>query len=140
MVVTLVLFASLGSQQGKPGDPMYTTTANDPVMNAAEAYARETLLKFWSHWQHPQQGETDFSLKVRVKERGDTEFFWVVDVSKMKGRVYGTINNDPEVVHSVHVGQRIPIHDTDIGDWCYLRNQKMVGNYTLRAALKSMKG
>ncbi len=119
---------------------MYTTTANDKAMNGAIAHAVKTLPTFWRQWKHPGKGESDFSLKIGVKEGSQTEFFWVVDLAKRKGQLYGTINNDPEFVHRVHMGQRIAIKDGDIADWCYVRNKKIVGNYTLRVVLKSLSG
>jgi uncharacterized protein YegJ (DUF2314 family) len=50
----------------------------------------------------------------------------------------GTINNDPNKVSTVKLGERIEIPEADISDWMYLRDGKVVGNYTLRPLLKKM--
>jgi uncharacterized protein YegJ (DUF2314 family) len=59
-------------------------------------------------------------------------------LERTEGRIHGTINNDPEIVESVKFGQRIEVPEADISDWTYTRNEKMYGNYTLRALLKTM--
>jgi uncharacterized protein YegJ (DUF2314 family) len=38
----------------------------------------------------------------------------------------------------VKIGQRIDIIQTNIADWLYMRDGKMMGNYTLRALFKEM--
>jgi uncharacterized protein YegJ (DUF2314 family) len=50
----------------------------------------------------------------------------------------GTINNDPNIVASVKLGDRIEIPEGDISDWLYLRDGKMAGNEKLRPLLKKM--
>ena len=50
----------------------------------------------------------------------------------------GTINNDPNTVASVKLGDRIEIPDADITDWLYRRDGKMVGNRTLKPLFKQM--
>ena len=50
----------------------------------------------------------------------------------------GTINNDPNIVASVKLGDRIEIPEADISDWLYMRGGKMVGNRTLVPLLKTM--
>ena len=50
----------------------------------------------------------------------------------------GTISNDPNIVASVKLGDRIAIPEADISDWLYMREGKMVGNRTLMTLLKTM--
>jgi uncharacterized protein YegJ (DUF2314 family) len=107
-------------------------------MNAAIAKARETLPQFWARFDHPAPGETNFCLKVMIKDGGETEHFWVDNVEKKDGKTFGNISNDPEYVHNVKLGQRIEIPEQDISDWFYMRDGKMVGNYTLRVLFKHM--
>ena len=38
----------------------------------------------------------------------------------------------------MRAGQRIEVADSQISDWMYLRNGKIVGNYTMRPLLKRM--
>src|SRR6478736_5715485 len=104
---------------------------DDPAMNAAIAKARATLPKFWDVFAKPEQGETDFALKVKITDANGTEHFWANEIQKQNGRIMGTIGNDPNLVKSVKLGSRIEIPEADISDWMYMRHDKMVGNHTL---------
>jgi uncharacterized protein YegJ (DUF2314 family) len=119
-------------------DRVTKVPADDPEMNAAIAKARDALPQFWRTFGKPEHGESDFSVKVRITDKKWTEHFWLTEIERKDGRTLGTINNDPEVVGNVKLGDRMPILEVDISDWLYMRDGKMVGNYTLRVLLKHM--
>jgi uncharacterized protein YegJ (DUF2314 family) len=107
-------------------------------MTAAIAKARETLPQFWQVFEKRERSETDFALKVQVTDPRGTEHFWATDIERRDGKTMGTINNDPNIVASVKLGDRIEIAEADISDWLYLRDGKMVGNRTLVPLFKTM--
>lgn len=107
-------------------------------MKAAIAKARETLPKFWDVFDSRGPGEDDFSLKVMITDENGTEHFWVIDIERKEDQIFGTINNDPEVVGNVRMAERIQFPEEDISDWTYFRDGKMFGNYTLRALFKQL--
>jgi uncharacterized protein YegJ (DUF2314 family) len=111
---------------------------DDADMKSAIAKARESLPRFWESFEHPQPGETDFALKVKITDPHGTEHFWASNLERKDGKIMGTIDNDPNIVHRVKMGDRITIPEEDISDWAYLRNEKIVGNYTLRVLFKHM--
>ncbi len=119
-------------------DKIINVSSDDAEMNAAIAKARASLPDFWKVYGKPEHGESDFSLKVKINDKEQTEYFWVVDLDQRDGKIFGTINNDPDIVKNVKLGDRIAVNEPDISDWLYLRNGKMVGNYTLRALFKQM--
>ena len=43
----------------------------------------------------------------------------------------GTIDNDPELVKNVKLGQRMTVRPRDVSDWMYLNNRKLVGGLTI---------
>ena len=47
-------------------DRIINVEANDAEMESAIATAREKLPQFWQVFTHPEKGESDFSLKVRI--------------------------------------------------------------------------
>lgn len=112
--------------------------ADDPEMAAAIAKARDTLPQYWQLFEHPEHGETDFSLKVAISDKHGTEHFWVVDPERKNGMIFGTIDNDPDLVRSIKLGDRIQVDERDISDWGYVRDGKMYGKYTLRVLMKHM--
>jgi uncharacterized protein YegJ (DUF2314 family) len=119
-------------------DTVVSVEPDDPEMNAAIAKARETLPQFWETFEKREHGESDFSLKVRITDKRGTEHFWAIDIERRDGKIMGTINNDPDTVRSVKLGDRIEIPEADISDWLYMRDGKMVGNYTLKPLFKGM--
>jgi len=119
-------------------DQVVNVADDDPEMLAAIAKARETLPQFWTTFDKRDQGEADFALKVRIKDKNGTEHFWATDIERSDGKIMGTINNDPNIVASVKLGDRIQIPEVDISDWLYMRGGKMVGNHTFKPLFKNM--
>ena len=111
---------------------------DDSEMNAAIAKARASLPQVWQVFEHPEHGENDFCLKVKITDKTEVEHFWAADIERTNGIIKGTISNDPEFVHNVKNGDRITIPEADISDWLYMKDKKMVGNQTLRALFKEM--
>jgi uncharacterized protein YegJ (DUF2314 family) len=78
-----------------------------------------------------------FALKVRINEGSKVEYFWVSSFSPKGNAFEGTINNDPELVSRVHLGQRYQFSRDDIVDWTYFDSdaKKTYGNFTACALL-----
>jgi uncharacterized protein YegJ (DUF2314 family) len=119
-------------------DKTISVKDDDPEMEAAIAKARETLPQFWQAFERQDPSESKFALKVRIADTHGTEHFWAIEVERRDGKIMGTINNDPNIVASVKLGDRITIPEADISDWLYLRGGKMLGNYTIRPLLRKM--
>jgi len=136
----LVVIGSLisCSRHQSNDDRTISVSSDDAEMNAAIARARASLPDFWRVFEKRDRGETDFSLKVKITDKEKVEHFWVVDIERKDGKIFGIINNDPDIVQHVKLGDRITVNEADISDWLYLRNGKMVGNYTLRVLFKQM--
>ena len=132
-ITALVVFLAGCSKK----DRVVAVADDDPDMIAAVAEARAALPQFWRLFARPR-GTTDFSLKVKITDQQGTEHFWLTEIERTGGRVFGTINNDPEIVRSVQRGERIPVSEADISDWLYMRNGKIIGNYTLGVMVKKM--
>ena len=113
-------------------------SGDDVEMNAAIAKARETLPEFWNVFDHREHGETEFSLKVKITDSHGTEHFWTDKIERRDGKIFGTIDNDAEIVKSVKLGQRLDIPEADISDWFYMRDGLMHGNRTLKVLIKHM--
>ena len=138
MSVAALLVMALGGCSSDR-DQVTSVDADDPEMTAAIAKARAELPKFWEKFEHPEHGESDFALKVRITDSNGAEHFWVSELEPGKdGKITGTTNNDSVTVKSVKLGDRIPIPEADISDWMYMRNGKLYGNGTLRPLFKQM--
>lgn len=132
------LLAGLANGCSPKEDKPINIAEDDPEMLAAIAKARGTLPQFWEIFDKREHSESDFSLKGKITDKHGTEFFWLTDIERKDGQLSGIVNNDPDIVKNVKFGQRIPISEADIADWLYMRDGKMVGNYTLRVLFKQM--
>jgi uncharacterized protein YegJ (DUF2314 family) len=119
-------------------DKTISVAGDDAEMNAAIEKARSTLPVFWKTFDKPMNGEYAFSLKVKITDANGIEHFWVDKIERNAGKIFANVGNDPNTVKSVKFGQRIEVLEADITDWMFLRNGKIVGNYTIRPLLKSM--
>jgi uncharacterized protein YegJ (DUF2314 family) len=131
-----VLVASLAGCSKQ--DKVVNVADDDPEMLAAIAKARSTLPQFWQAFEKRERGESNFSLKVKITGKNGTEHFWLTEIERKDGKLLGTINNNPDIVRNVKIGDRMPIPEADISDWLYMRDGKLVGNYTLRVLFKQM--
>lgn len=138
MFAALLLLVVTFSSACSPRDEVINVERDDPEMLAAIAKARGTLPQFWQAFETMEHGESNFALKVRIDDGGNTEHFWATDIEKRDGLIWGTINNDPNLVRSVKLGDRIKIPEVDISDWLYMRDGKMVGNETVKPLFKKM--
>lgn len=108
----------------------------DAEVNAAINQARQALPAFWSEFEHPRPNESDFGLKLEIRDGDQVEHFWMTNIERRAGRISGVVSNDPEFVHNVKLGDRLPIPEKDISDWEYTRDGKLVGAYTTRVLVK----
>lgn len=123
-----------------PSPPVRTVAvaSGDEAMEAAVATARAHLPLFWEVFGRRDRDESGFSLKARIADDNGVEYFWLTDIERRDGRILGRINNDPTVVTIVKLGDKVEVPEEIITDWLYLREGKMVGNYTLRVLFDYM--
>ena len=138
LLAGVLLAGILGSYSDGAADTTIGIEEEDADMKSAIVKARASLPRFWQSFEHRKPGEADFSLKVKITDKHGTEHFWVSNLERKDGKIMGTIDNAPNVVRRVKMGDRIEIPEEDISDWTYLRDEKLIGNYTLRALFKHM--
>jgi uncharacterized protein YegJ (DUF2314 family) len=119
-------------------DRTISVADDDPAMLAAISKAREALPVFWEAKEKHLRGESGFALKVKISDGGKGEHFWLTEIERKEGKIFGVVNNEPETVRNVKLGERREIPEADISDWLFMRDRKMVGNYTLRVLFKQM--
>ncbi len=75
-------------------------------------------------------------LKVKFVDGQRVTDAAAMDVVRMV--LVGKINNEPEFVRHIEMGQKYEFTEAQVTDWLFKRNGKMVGNETLRPLLKRM--
>jgi uncharacterized protein YegJ (DUF2314 family) len=119
-------------------DRVVMVKSSDAEMNAAIAKAKARLPEFWEHLAEPAPDETGFAVKAAVRDAHGTEFFWLVRPERRDGKVWGTVDNTPNIVKSVKDGERLEVADADVVDWMFMKAGRMHGNFTLRPLLPSL--
>jgi uncharacterized protein YegJ (DUF2314 family) len=137
-IIAAALATTGGCAPSAVEDKVVHVADDDPEMNKAIADARARLPAFWSTFDNPAQDQSDFALKVEISDANGTEFFWANRLSRRDGKIFGTINNDPNIVKSVKFGEEIEVPPDKIADWMYMQAGKMHGNYTMRPLLKQL--
>jgi uncharacterized protein YegJ (DUF2314 family) len=111
--------------------PIVDVRAADPEMNAAIAHARNTLPTFWASWEAPKPTEAGHALKVRFKVDAEVEHIWLTDVKKLSdGNYSGQFANEPSELLGKDIGDQVEFKQSDISDWMFMRNEKIVGGET----------
>ena len=118
-------------------DDVISVTADDPEMLHAFSKARETLGSFLRLVESKDRRVDTPSVKVKIEDDGKVEYFWIADLAVTGTNFSGNIDNDPDTVHSVKLGQRITFTKSQIYDWTYVdsTSQRTIGNFTACALL-----
>jgi uncharacterized protein YegJ (DUF2314 family) len=125
--------------QTEDDPPIVGVRAADAEMNAAIAHARDTLPTFWASFDAPKPTEMGHALKVRFDAGAEVEHIWVSDVEKLSdGNYSGRLANEPDDLPGKSIGDEVEFKQSDISDWMFMRNEKVVGGETIKALLKSM--
>ena len=120
----------------KPPETLYTGGYDKAEMDAAIIRTRTEVDTFLNEFE--KQNGTDFSVKAPISQNGQTEHFWLVNLSYTNGEFEGEVGNDAGIVTNVKIGQKWKIAKTEISDWMFMREGKLYGNYTLRPLMKTM--
>jgi uncharacterized protein YegJ (DUF2314 family) len=131
LCVVILILAVTGCGR-KPKDRVITVDSEDPRMNAAIEQARSTVGTFITALRAPKPTQLSFSVKMAITDGTHTEHMWLAPVSYDGKQFHGTLNNDPETVSNVKIGDKASIEPSKISDSMYVENGKLVGGYTIR--------
>ena len=127
------------SASAQSPDRIVTLRQGDNEMAAAQAKARASLPEFWKKFASPAPNEERFMLKVMMPYgTNNVEHIWVCQLDRKDGMIRATVGNTPKNVTYVKFGQRIEFDETQVSDWMYRRDGKIVGNFTMRPLLSRM--
>lgn len=137
-VLAFALIASAAFAQQRDESEVFSIEAKDPDMVAAIRKAHAGLDEFLKLSAKPAPGTEDYRLKVMVKDKNDTEHFWVTPFRQVGTGFEGVLANTPKVVSNVKAGQTLRFGRDDISDWGYVKNGRQVGSFTVCAMFKRM--
>ena len=117
-------------REGKPDIEL--VFSDDAEMNAAIATARKTLPRFDAALNSGNPDQYGFALKVRFGAADAGEHIWLSDIVIDSNQYYGVVNNDPEYITEVAMGDTVRIDKTAISDWMFLEKGVLRGGSTIR--------
>ncbi|MGV3721508.1 MAG: YegJ family protein [Actinomycetota bacterium] len=134
----LVTASGCGSLLGRANDGVVMVADDDPKMLAAIDKARATADTFIAALNAPKPTQSEFAVKLGVKDGEKVEHMWLSPVRFEGGRFHGVINNDAELVRTVKLGDTVTAEKSEISDWMYVQDGKLVGGYTIRVLRDQM--
>jgi uncharacterized protein YegJ (DUF2314 family) len=129
-----VLFIVMVTGCGKkhPADKVIYVADDDPRMNAAMEKARSSVNTFITALRSPKSSQSGFSVKMAITDGKNTEHMWLSSVNYDGKSFHGAIDNEPDAVKTVKIGQQMSVEALKISDWMFVENGKLVGGYTIR--------
>jgi uncharacterized protein YegJ (DUF2314 family) len=121
-------------KQESTGAPFFQVPKDQhhAAMQLAVKEARKTVEKFITALQNPAPGQQDFEVKKPFIQGKEVEHIWLSDVQFIGKRFQGKIDNRPQKIAGLKIGQLVTVSPRDISDWLYVDNGKLIGGYTVR--------
>ncbi|MFT3686779.1 MAG: DUF2314 domain-containing protein [Phycisphaerales bacterium] len=111
---------------------------NDAAMNGAISKSRQNVQQFIAHLSHPGSGETAFAVKIPIRDGDTTEHFWLSGTTFDGTKFHGAIDDTPEAVTTVKLGQPVACLPSEVSDWMYVSGNHLIGGETIRVARSKM--
>ncbi|MGL4422158.1 MAG: YegJ family protein [Gemmataceae bacterium] len=138
VTIAIVVVALTGCGKKHPAENVTNVADDDPRMNAAIDKARASVKTFIAALKSPKPDQSAFSIKMAFTDGRNTEHMWLTTIRFDGSKFSGTVNNDPEKVRSVQLGQKVTVAPEKISDWMYIKERKLVGGETLRVLRNAM--
>ena len=116
----------------------FTVTEKDREMRHAVYLARKHVRVFIAALRNPKPGQADFEVKKPFVQGNHVEHIWLAKVTFSGGRFHGYVDNHPQEITGLKLGQRVSVNPDEISDWLFVDNGKLVGGYTVRVLYHSL--
>ena len=120
-----------------PRDRTVAVSPDDSAMAVAIRQARRTLPEFLAGLAEPPSG-APVAVKVRLEDDDEVEFVWLTRPEYRDGMCHGRINIEVQHVSTYKEGDFISVHADSIADWMMVRNDTMLGGFSIRLLAPQM--
>ncbi|MES2820871.1 MAG: DUF2314 domain-containing protein [Pseudomonadota bacterium] len=138
MAFLLCLIPAIGFAGERDESEIINIHEADVEMNAAMLHAKQSLDVFLHRFKNPEEGDSDFALKVMVSDDYGVEHFWVADVALTAEGFEGVVANEARTVQVIDIGHKIEFGPELVTDWSYNHYGVKQGAFTLKVLLKRM--
>lgn len=137
VVVLFLLLACKGqngyvSKNENNGDHVYTVESEDEAMNKAVKKAIKTFPEFLKAFNTPDSSNGNFTVKRKFAYDDGFEHMWLTDLHYEGDKLIGILDSDPVHISWIKPGDSLEIKIDSVSDWMYIRNNRLVGGYTIR--------
>jgi uncharacterized protein YegJ (DUF2314 family) len=135
IILTLISFGTFGQTDKKQrqGEPdIYNVESDDKEMNEAIKKSRLTFDDFLTTFKNKKRSQSNFSVKMPFPTNYGAEHIWLVNIESKDGKLFGQVDNVPESVTSIKLGDKIEIDRNKISDWFYIEDNRLIGGLTIR--------
>ncbi|MGH8095025.1 MAG: YegJ family protein [Chthoniobacterales bacterium] len=122
-----------GQAAKTPGHPGYVQVGDkDKAMVSAVEHAQRSLGFFMAALHAKKPGDSNFEIKKPFVDGDKVEHLWINDVTYDGRNFHGKIDNQPLDVKNVRLGERVTVAPSEVSDWMFLKDGKLMGGYTTR--------
>ncbi len=146
-VIAGVLSAVFGCGQHRPsaggaqgGNLAVAVPSDDEPIRAAARQARESPDSFIERLSAPGPGQSDFSVKVPIRDGEGTHYLWLQEISFDGAHFRGALGPDAAGIKGHAPGERVEVDRSKVEDWMYVEAGKLVGGFSLRAIRDQLAG
>ncbi len=141
MKILLLVFLVLSSQAifgqaekiERAGEPtIYNVDTEDEEINEAIRKSRLTFGEFISAFKSKNSSQRTFAVKMPFATEYGAEHIWLTSLELKGDKLFGLVDNLPQSVNTVRLGDLVEINEEKISDWFYIENDKLIGGLTIR--------
>ncbi|WP_082960111.1 YegJ family protein [Maribacter hydrothermalis] len=115
------------------GEPdVYNVEDDNAKMNQAMEAAKNSVQEFQDALLSDNPNFEFFAIKQKFEAIEGTEHIWIQDIQLVDTDFMGIVANEPVYAQKVKLGDTISIDRSNISDWMYYDEGKVVGGYTIR--------
>ncbi len=120
--------------------PVVHTDNGDAKVEAAIQKSQERLPEFVRIFQkHGNNPALFFSIKGKFTLSDKAgEHMWLSKLKLIDGEFEGRLDNEPDWVKTMHMGDRVKVKFENVSDWLIVENKKLYGGFTIRVLFKRM--
>jgi uncharacterized protein YegJ (DUF2314 family) len=111
---------------------LYDVGDDDPQMSEAVNKARKNFGDFLAAYKNRNESQRSFSVSIPFAAEYGPEYVWLTTFEEKDGKLFGIVDNLPQSVTTVKLGDRVEVNEQKIFDWFYIENEKLVGGQTIR--------
>lgn len=118
---------------------IYDVDSGDEEMNEAIRKSRLSFDEFLAAFKSKKGSQRNFSVKMPFSTEYGAEHIWLTNMEIKDGKLLGIVDNLPQSVNTVRLGDVVELDRDKISDWFYIDDEKLVGGLTIRVLRDRMK-